>query len=127
MGELVVVGAGWGSEAVGEGGAFLVGEEETASGFDLSGVLKGDLKGWDRVFVAVFRRRRFEDWMGDMMDRARCRVLKRDCEIHNSWDLRVVIRSDRIGASDALRVSTCLRRQSYLVSRVKNQYIDNRN
>lgn len=56
-----------GEEEVGVDVASLVGEEG-ASGFDLRGVLKGDLKGWDRVFVAVFRRRRLEGLMGDMIE-----------------------------------------------------------
>ena len=48
----------------------VVGEEEVVmgvAGFGLSGVLKGDLKGWERVFVAVFSRRRLEGWMGDIV------------------------------------------------------------
>ena len=49
----------------------VIGEEEEvvvgSAGFGLSGVLKGDLKGFERVFVAVFNRRRLEGWMGDMM------------------------------------------------------------
>lgn len=47
------------------------GEEEEAAGGGLgvSGDLKGDLKGWERVVVAVSRRRRFEGWMGDMVGR----------------------------------------------------------
>lgn len=36
------------------------GEVVGVAGFCLRGVLKGDLKGWERVFVAVFRRRRLE-------------------------------------------------------------------
>lgn len=56
-----------GGDGVGGDGGSLVGEDE-ASGFDFSGVLKGDLKGWERVFVAVLRRRRFEGWMGDIME-----------------------------------------------------------
>ena len=36
---------------------------------DLRGVLRGDLKGWDRVFAEVFRRRRLEGWMGGMIER----------------------------------------------------------
>lgn len=56
---------GW---ALGVGGGSLVGGEEAAAGgIDFEGVLKGDLKGWERVFVAVLRRRRFEGWTGDMI------------------------------------------------------------
>ena len=36
---------------------------------DLRGVLRGDLKGWDKVFAEVFRRRRLEGWIGDMIER----------------------------------------------------------
>jgi hypothetical protein len=39
----------------------------SAAGFGFSGVLKGDLKGWERVWVAVSMRRRLEGWIGDMM------------------------------------------------------------
>lgn len=68
-------GSGGGEEEVGTvvgwasgwGGGSLVGGEEAAGGIDFEGVLKGDLKGWERVFVAVLRRRRFEGWMGDMI------------------------------------------------------------
>lgn len=55
-----------GDEVGGEDGASLVGEG-AGSDFGLNGVLRGDLKGWDRVFVAVFRRRRFEGCMGDIV------------------------------------------------------------
>ena len=64
------VGLGVGSFDLGGGdedGASFVGEE-AAFGLDFKGVLKGDLKGWDRVSEATFRRRRFEGWMGDMID-----------------------------------------------------------
>ena len=81
---VVVVGVGWGAgggevdcgvgsfgsrggDEVGEDRASLV-DEEGAFGFGFKGVLKGDLKGWDRVSEAAFRRRRFEGWMGDMID-----------------------------------------------------------
>lgn len=60
-----------------DGGASLAGDGEAGIGFDLRGVLKGDLKGWERVFVAVFRRRRFEDWMGDMVRRGVREILAR--------------------------------------------------
>ena len=52
-----------------DGGAALLvggggGEEEEGevvdAGVCLRGDLKGDLKGWERVLLAVFRRRRFE-------------------------------------------------------------------
>ena len=43
------------------GGQLLAdGEEVGVAGFCSRGVLKGDLNGWERVFVAVFRRRRLE-------------------------------------------------------------------
>lgn len=72
-----------GGDEWGEGGDSSVGEEAVVSGFDFKGVLKGDLKGWERVFAAVFRRRRFEVWKGDMIERevelyGEC---KKDC-----WD-----------------------------------------
>ncbi len=38
-----------------------------SAGSERSGVLKGDLKGWERVVAAVSRRRRLEDRMGDMV------------------------------------------------------------
>ena len=65
-GEEVGTVVGWAS---GWGGGSLVGGEEAAAagGIDFEGVLKGDLKGWERVFVAVLRRRRFEGWTGDMI------------------------------------------------------------
>lgn len=46
------------------GGGGGGGEEEEGevvdAGVCLRGDLKGDLKGWERVLLAVFRRRRFE-------------------------------------------------------------------
>ncbi len=39
----------------------------SAAGFGFSGVLKGDLKGWERVWVAVSMRRRLEGRIGDMV------------------------------------------------------------
>ena len=73
------------------------------SGFvDLRGVLRGDLKGWDRVSAEVFRRRRFEDWMGDMIAR----------KINARWRGGIksvfAIKEGGIDANDALRVSTSL-------------------
>lgn len=55
------------------GGGSFVGETAHAgvmgSGVvDLRGVLRGDLKGWDRVFAEVFRRRRLKGWMGDIFE-----------------------------------------------------------
>lgn len=70
-------GGGGGEEEVGTvvgwasgvgGGSLVGGEEAAAGGIDFEGVLKGDLKGWERVFVAVLRRRRFEGWTGDMIE-----------------------------------------------------------
>ena len=69
LGFAIVDGGGEG------GGGSFVGETAEAgvvvgSGVvDLRGVLRGDLKGWDRVFAEVFRRRRLEGWMGDMVER----------------------------------------------------------
>ena len=92
----------------------LVGEEER-SGFDLRGVLKGDLKGWDRVFVAVFRRRRFEGWMGDMVERV-CIVSRNVSESFlELGDLYLKRRKNGTGASDALRVSTSPEASSFCV------------
>lgn len=73
------VGSGGGEEigwvagsvvgSVGGGdGALVIGGMGEGVGFGLKGVLRGDLKGWERVFVAVFRRRRLEGWRGDMFD-----------------------------------------------------------
>lgn len=52
----------------GDVGASLVvgGGGVGGGGVGLKGVLRGDLKGWERVFVAVLRRRRLEGWMGDI-------------------------------------------------------------
>lgn len=61
---------GLGSEGEDVRGASLAdGEEVTVAGFCLRGVLKGDLKGWERVFVALFRRRRLDVEMGDMFQK----------------------------------------------------------
>lgn len=89
----VVVGAGLGGDEVGfvggwagrlveggdevVGGSLVGGMVEEGSDFGFDGVLKGDLKGWDRVLVAVFSRRRFEAWMGDMVWRGGRRRLLR--------------------------------------------------
>lgn len=64
----VVGKAGFGGG--GEGGVGLVvrvdslrgeeGREVSVEGFALRGVLKGDLKGWERVWDAVSMRRRLE-------------------------------------------------------------------
>lgn len=75
-GEGIVVGVRWicgrGEFGVCEGavGISLRGEEEglgSVSGFGFSGVLKGDLKGWERVWEAVSMRRRFEGRIGDIL------------------------------------------------------------
>ena len=55
------------------GGGSFVGETADAGvmgsgAVDLRGVLRGDLKGWDRMFAEVFRRRRLEGWMGDIFE-----------------------------------------------------------
>ena len=60
----------------GEGGSGSFVRETAGAGVvvesgvvDLRGVLRGDLKGWDKVFAEVFSRRRLEGWMGDMIER----------------------------------------------------------
>lgn len=67
VGSVVVRSSFWGGG--GEVGFCWVGGGEAAwaSGLDFNGALRGDLKGWERVFVAVLSRRRLEGWMGDMM------------------------------------------------------------
>lgn len=71
VGEIWIAGGG-GELGVGKGAvvAFLRGGEETSGlvlGFGFSGVLKGDLNGWERVWDAVSMRRRFEGGRGDMV------------------------------------------------------------
>lgn len=91
---------------LGEVGFSWVGEGEAAwvSGLGFNGVLRGDLKGWERVFVAVLSRRRFDGWMGDMTageEEKECYAL---CLLEG---VNVKLRSRRwAGASDALRSLT---------------------
>ena len=104
-GWMVALGTDGGGE--GGGGSFV---RETAgagvvveSGFvDLRGVLRGDLKGWDRVSAEVFRRRRFEGWMGDIIE----------SKIKARWGGGIksvfAVKKGGIDANDALRVSTSL-------------------
>lgn len=51
-----------GDRGTDEGGASFVGGGEMAAAgdFGFDSVLRGDLKGWERVVVAVLRRRRLE-------------------------------------------------------------------
>ena len=75
---VVFVVGGWGRGRVGVGWSLLVvvlvfggglRRGEGSGGGCLRGVLRGDLKGWERALAAGLRRRRLEGWMGDMVER----------------------------------------------------------
>lgn len=66
VGGLVVALLGFSCESSFAGEDVGVGRFVAAEGVGLRGVLKGDLKGWESVWVAWSRRRRLEGRGGDM-------------------------------------------------------------